>query len=79
MLVVVEGCESPGNSWDNIDRVNSSRLLGEKRVPMPLCSPQIPRGLPWDRTAVRGGRRGTGFFPFFPVEKYCSVRIFGIT
>jgi hypothetical protein len=35
------------------------QLLGEKRVPLPLCSPQIPRVLAWDRTcasAVRGRR-----------------------
>ena len=36
-----------------------TEVLGEKPVPVPLCSPQIPRGLTRDRTrasAVRGRR-----------------------
>jgi len=42
----------------NHDR-GMSQLLGGKRVPLPLCQPQIPRGLAWDRTCasvVRGRR-----------------------
>ena len=36
-----------------------TEVLGEKPVPVPLCPPQIPHGLIWDRTrssAVRGRR-----------------------
>jgi hypothetical protein len=36
-----------------------NRQLGEKPVPGPLCPPQTPHGLTWDRTrasAVKGRR-----------------------
>jgi hypothetical protein len=36
-----------------------NRQLGEKPFPVPLCPPQIPHGLTWDRTrasAVEGRR-----------------------
>jgi hypothetical protein len=34
--------------WNDIDREKQG--LGEKPVPVPLCPPQIPYALPWDRT-----------------------------
>ena len=37
-----------------------TEVLGEKLVPVPLCPPQIPHGLTWNRTrasAVRGLRQ----------------------
>jgi hypothetical protein len=45
--------------WNEIDR-GKPKYSGEKPVPVPLCPPQIPRGLTQDRTrapAVRGRRR----------------------
>jgi hypothetical protein len=33
--------------WNEIDRGNP-KYLGEKRVPVPLCPPQIPHGLTRD-------------------------------
>jgi hypothetical protein len=44
--------------WIEIDR-EKPKYSGKKPVPVPLCSPQIPHRLRWDRTrasAVRGRR-----------------------
>jgi hypothetical protein len=44
--------------WNETDR-GKPKYSGEKPVPVPLCPPQIPHGLTWDRTrasAVRGRR-----------------------
>jgi hypothetical protein len=44
--------------WNEIDR-GKPKYSGKKPVPVPLCPPQIPQGLTWDRTpasAVRGRR-----------------------
>jgi hypothetical protein len=40
-----------------------TEVLGEKPVPVPLCPPQIPHGLTWDRTLASavGGRRLTAW------------------
>jgi hypothetical protein len=38
-----------GPRWHEIDR-GKNEELGEKPVPVPLCQPQIPRGLTWART-----------------------------
>jgi hypothetical protein len=40
-----------------------TEVLGEKPVPVPLCAPQIPRGLTQDRTRASavGGRRLTAW------------------
>jgi len=39
----------------------SSTVVEEKSVPMPLCPPQIPQRLAWDRTRFHGvtGRKLT--------------------
>jgi hypothetical protein len=34
-----------------------NRSTGGKPVPVPLCPPQTPRGLTWDRTRVYRGER----------------------
>jgi hypothetical protein len=42
-----------------MELTGKNRSIGEKPVPGPLCPPQIPHGLAWDRTrasAVRGRR-----------------------
>jgi hypothetical protein len=53
--------------------------LGEKPVPVPLCPPQIPHGLTWERTrasAVRGRRLTTwAFLGNLHVAVSCCSRV----
>ena len=54
MLVADEGDVSPEKGGIVIAGVNKSRLLVEKRVPVPFCSPRIPHGLVWDLIGLCG-------------------------
>jgi hypothetical protein len=51
-----------GKRWNEADR-GKPKYLGGKPVPVPLCPPQIPRGLTGDRTRASavGGRRLTAW------------------
>ena len=61
---VVSGCvraliDNSERMWSDGGMTENSEVLGDKPVPVPLCPPQIPHSLNWDRTRfseVRGRR-----------------------
>ena len=56
------------------------RTWGKKPVPVPLCPPQIPHGLIWDRTRVSAvrGRRTTVWAMARPVSSLSTYFVFRV-
>jgi hypothetical protein len=63
--------------WNEIDKQTRS-TRGKKPVPVPLCPPQIPRGLTLDRTRASavGGRRLTAWAMARPaLDCYIDINV----
>jgi hypothetical protein len=65
--------------WNVTDR-GKPKYSGEKPVPVPLCPPQIPYGLTWDRTRASAvsGRRVSAWTmagPLKPIESTLHLHI----
>jgi hypothetical protein len=68
--------------WWNIINKGKTEILGEKPVPLPLCLPQIPHGLTWERIcALHGGTPSASLLKYGTKTKsYLRTRryIFGV-